>query len=241
MAEATPSATPNQPAAAPAAAASPSPVSAAAVVEPTAARPAESQKPAEPAKPAAAVEPAKAVPAAEAKPALGDPAKPAEPAKPAQSPAAAAPVEPVYEIKAPDGVTIDPEFIPALAPALKKAGVTSEQLQTIAEAYIQHQVGAPQRMLAHDLEITAKDPDIGGLRYGQTLREVNLALDAFADPDFKKFVQTAGIANRLAFVRVFQRIGEALERAGDRPERSSPDAVGETSRAQRMYGGKPKT
>ena len=163
----------------------------------------------------------------------------ADAAAAAAADAAAAPAAEVkYEIKAPDGVQIDPAFIPALTPALKKAGISPEQLQTLAEGYMAFQAGLPAQLLERDLAITAKDPTIGGMRYGQTIKEVNLAIEAFGDPDFKKFVAQAGIGNRLEFVRVFQRIGEAMARAGDGPVRGQPDAGAETTVAQRLYGRK---
>jgi hypothetical protein len=166
--------------------------------------------------------------------ALADAAKAA--ADKAAADAATAVPEVKYEIKAPEGVSVDPAFITALTPSLKKAGISNEQLQTIAEGYLQFQQGLPAAILERDLAITAKDPAIGGMRYGQTLKEVNLAIEAFGDPDFKKFVAQAGIGNRLEFVRVFQRIGEAMARAGDTPARGQPDAGAETTIAQRLYG-----
>jgi hypothetical protein len=160
-------------------------------------------------------------------------------AKAAESPTGI-PADVKYEVKMPQGVELDPDFLPALTPALKKAGITNEQLQALAEGYTQFAESVAPRMLARDLEVTSKDKDLGGMRYAQTLKEVNIALEAFGDPDFKKFVQKAGIANRLEFVRVFQRIGEAMARAGDTPVRGEPDAAQETTRAQRLYGGKSK-
>ena len=150
--------------------------------------------------------------------------------------AVAAAVPETYNIKPPAGMTLDPELIPALTPALKAAGLTTGQLQTVAEAFLKFQGDTPTRMAARDLEVTAKDPVLGGMNYAQTQKHVNLALDAFADPQFKQFVSKSGIGNRLEFVRVFQRIGEAMARAGDSPNRSQPDAAPETTRAQRLYG-----
>jgi hypothetical protein len=165
--------------------------------------------------------------------------------------AAAAASPETYDIKPPEaiakawaeqGLSLDPALLPALTPALKKAGVTNAQFNEIAGAFLEYQQGTPARLLERDLQTTAKDPTLGGLRYGQTLAEVKVALDAFADPDFQKFVATAGIANRLEFVRVFQRIGAAMMKAGDTPTRGSPDAAAPETMAQRMYGrNKPKT
>jgi hypothetical protein len=204
-----------------------------------AADPAQPKDPAKPATEAKATEGDAKVagPAADTSKAAADAAKAAEDAAAA---AKAASAEVKYELKPIEGALIDPELIPALAPALKKAGLTNEQLQTVAESFIEFQKGIAPRMLAKDLEVTAKDKEIGGARYAQTLKEVNVALEAFGDPEFKKFVKAAGIANRLEFVRFVQRIGEAMFKAGDLPVRGEPDAAPETTRAQRMYGGSKK-
>lgn len=89
-------------------------------------------------------------------------------------------------------------------------------------------------MLERDLEVTMKDPEIGGMNYGRTQAQVNAALAAFTDTEFRQFVAKAGIANRLEFVRVFARIGKAMQ--GDTPARGGPDGMPATSRAERMYG-----
>lgn len=259
----TPSETPNQPAvetpaaaAAPAAAAKPADPAPAAATTSEAAKPAADTSTAKPA--------SEAKPAAEAKPAEGE--KPAGGATDEQAKAlseaaaktaadkaateAAAKAPETYDIKLPEamakewesqGLKLDPELIPALTPALKSAGLTNAQLNTVAASFLEFQQKLPERMMARDLEVTSKDPALGGMRYGQTLKEVNLALDAFGDPDFKKFVAKAGIANRLEFVRVFQRIGEAMARAGDTPNSSQPEAAPAETRAQRMYGRKTNT
>jgi hypothetical protein len=139
------------------------------------------------------------------------------------------------------GLTIDPEVIKALTPALKGAKLTQAQFNAVAGAFLEFQGAQPQRMMARDMEITKADPTIGGLNYARSMEEVTVALDAFADPDFKRFVVNAGIANKLEFVRVFQRIGAAMRKAGDSPVRSQPDAAPEETRAQRMYGRKKTT
>lgn len=154
---------------------------------------------------------------------------------PAAPAAAAAPVEPEvqYAIKAPEGVEIDPALIPALAPALKAMKLSPDQLQGVAEAFIGFQKDAPKRMLERDLAVTMKDPDLGGMNYARTQAHVNTALAAFTDPEFRKELQAMGIANRLGFVRVFERIGRAM--SADGPTRSQPDAARSESMADRLY------
>ena len=136
---------------------------------------------------------------------------------------------------------LDPELLPALTPALKKAGLTQSQLQTVAESFLEFQTNIPQRMLDRDAAQLAKDPELGGLNYARTISQVEVALNAFGDPAFKQFVKAAGIGNRLEFVRVFQRIGQAMEGVRDGVNTNQPNGAPETTRAQRMYGGTSKT
>lgn len=132
------------------------------------------------------------------------------------------------------GLKINPDLLPALTPALKKAGLTQMQLQTVAESFLDFQGKLPARMLERDLEVTMKDPDVGGLNYGRTQGHVNAALTAFTTPEFRSLLNQTGLANNLEFVRVFERIGKAM--AGDSAARGSPDGAPEMSRAERMYG-----
>jgi hypothetical protein len=140
-----------------------------------------------------------------------------------------------------EGLTVDTHLITGLTPALKEAKLTNAQFNKVAAAFIELQSKLPEQMMARDMETTKADPAIGGLNYARSMEEVTVALDAFADPDFKKFVVRSGIANKLEFVRVFQRIGAAMRKAGDSPARGAPDAAPPETMAQRMYGRKKTT
>jgi len=133
---------------------------------------------------------------------------------------------------------LNPELLPALTPALKEAKLTQKQFAAVANAFLGFQEKLPQMMLAKDAAAVKADPVLGGLNFARSMEEVSVALDAFADPDFKKWTVQAGIANKPEFVRVFQRIGRAMRAASDSPVTSSPDAAPAETRAQRMYGRK---
>jgi len=133
---------------------------------------------------------------------------------------------------------LNPELLPALTPALKEAKLTQKQFAGIVNAFLGFQQNLPAMMLNRDMAAVKADPSIGGLNYSRSMEEVSVALDAFADPDFKKWTVQAGIANKPEFVRVFQRIGRAMRAASDSPSTSSPDAAAPETMAQRMYGRK---
>jgi hypothetical protein len=137
-----------------------------------------------------------------------------------------------------DNGGLNPDLLPALSPAFKTANLTQKQFATITSAFLDFQSKMPQMMLDRDMAAVKADPNIGGLNYSRSMEEVSVALDAFADPDFKKWTVQAGIANKPEFVRVFQRIGRAMRAASDSPSSSSPDAAPAETMAQRMYGRK---
>lgn len=174
-----------------------------------------------------------AAPAADSKPAVtAEPvaAKPAEPVVPA----VVAPVIPdTYEIKPPKGQAVDPAIVAALSPAFKAAGLTQENANGIVSAFLDSQAELPKRLLARDLEVTMKDPELGQLNWGKTQGMVNEALGAFTTPEFRHKLERWGIANDLEFVRVFASIGKAMR--GDTPTRGSPTSVSDESMADRMY------
>jgi hypothetical protein len=175
--------------------------------------------------------------AGEAKPADGE-TKPAatDPAKKPDAAAAADAVPEAYAITPPKGVELDTGFLTALTPAMKAAGLTQAKAQSLAEAFIAYQGGMAARIMERDLKVVQKDAELGGLNYGRTQTLVNLARNAFGDPEFEAFVTQAGIANRLEFVRVFERIGRAM--ASDTAVRGSPRSAEPASTADKMYGGR---
>lgn len=182
-----------------------------------------------PSTPAANTPPASA-PAAAAPP----PAPVLTPPEPATPPAAITPPEIKYAIKAPEGMQIDPEFLPSITPVLKKHNVSNEVLQDVMTAVLESQKELPKRTLARDLEVTMKDPDVGGMNYGRTQAHVSAALAAFTHPEFRSLLGKTGMANNLEFVRVFERIGKAMQ--GDTPASGRPDGAPQLSRAEKMYG-----
>lgn len=174
---------------------------------------------------------AEAKPPVEVKPAI-EAAKPPELA----APDAAKVVPDKYELKAPEGIALDAGVVDAISPVFKELGLTAAAAQKLADAFIAHQKDAPARMLTRDLEVTMKDPVLGGLNYGKTAAAVNRALAAFTTPAFRTWLTGAGIANNLEFVRVFRAVGEAM--GEDTPAVGGAESAPPLSMADRIYAKK---
>lgn len=133
-----------------------------------------------------------------------------------------------------EGLQYDPAVLAAMSPAFKGAGLTQAQVDTVAKTFLDFQKSAAPRMMAADLDVTMKDPVLGGMNWGRTQGHVNEALAAFTTPEFRKQLEGWGVANNLEFVRVFERIGKAMR--GDQPTRGQPTSANEESTADRIYG-----
>lgn len=131
------------------------------------------------------------------------------------------------------GLSLDPSLVGAMSPVLKAANLTQAQADTLVKAFIDHQMGAPKAQLSRDLEVTMKDPVLGGMNWGQTQGHVNEALAAFTTPEFRAKLERWGIANNVEFVRVFSAVGRAMR--GDSPAPRSPNTAGEMSLADKIY------
>lgn len=174
--------------------------------------------------------------ASETKPATGETKPPEGETKPA--PAAPA-IPETYELKIPTGdaykgFKFDEALSPAMTPVFKAAKLTQEQVDALVPGFLEYQRTAPTRMLARDLQVTLKDPQLGGMNWGKTQGEVNEALAAFTTPEFRQKLERWGIANDLEFVRVFAAVGRAMR--GDTAASGSPTTAAEESQADRIYG-----
>ena len=127
----------------------------------------------------------------------------------------------------------DEEFAKQFGPILKDAKLSKAAGEKLVSTFLDFQKAAPARALARDLEVTMKDPVLGGMNWGKTSGYVQDALTAFTTPEFRSQLERWGVANNLEFVRVFASIGRAMR--GDTPSRGQPDAAPEESVADRMY------
>lgn len=59
------------------------------------------------------------------------------------------------------------------------------------------------------------DKEIGGEHYDRTISRVNLAIERFATPEFKKVLNDTGYGNHPELVRIFERIGAAMAEDGN--------------------------
>lgn len=212
-----------------------------------------------PASAAAPAAPATATPAATAAPASASAAPPAaaatppptilgaDPNAPAAPAAAAAPnpnVPEKYELKAPEGQTLDALGLDAFTPVFKELGLTQAQAQKLVDTQFQvtaKAVEAAQKQAGDEVAAeTAKwakacreDKDIGGTNFEANAKIANKALAAFGSPELRTELVSSGYANHPAFVKLFWTIGQKLAESTP-PGNGTPNAT-QQSAASVLY------
>lgn len=183
------------------------------------------------------VAPAAVVPDPAAVPAPDVPVAPVVPVvdAPSPTPDPVADPAPVYDLKIGDKA-IDPGLVAALTPFFKEAGVTAKQAQGMASAFEAHRVAMLPQIMARDLDALRADPELGKLNFGRTQTRVNDALAAFTTPQERAALTSMGIANNPNLVRMFHRIGTAMQ---EPPQTDAGPQVREKLPTQtKLYGGR---
>lgn len=197
-------------------------------------------------------------------PTNSEPAAPTAPAAPApapEAPAAAAPTEPAapapeapkapeapetYTFTAPEGQTLDSDFVKAYEAVSREQGLTQGKAQAILDRMspqIEKQQLARIESLRKDWESASKaDPEFGGEKFVQNIGVAKTALSKFGTPALTELLDASGLGNHPEVIRFFHRVGKAVaedtfvgggSKAGGT---SAPTSFGEA--ADKLYGPK---
>lgn len=177
--------------------------------------------------PAPATDPAAppAEPAADGTVLGGDPpaADPADPAAPT-TPAEAVGAPEAYDLKPPEGATLDTDALAIAEPVLREMGLTNEQAQKLTDAYAQIVPKVAERMQSEQTaQITAQrkewadeakaDPEIGGANWNASITASAKALDRLGAPagsPFRELLNVTGLGNHPEMIRIFAKMGNAI-------------------------------
>ena len=144
-----------------------------------------------------------------------------------------------YDIKVPDGMTLDDAAFADFEPVARELNLSNEQAQKLADIYSKRMTDVAQRQQESWKETTAKwvddvkaDKEIGGTNLDASVRHAQAALAKFGTPELKAQMDATGMGNHPELVRVFARIGKAM--AEDTFVQSSRDGV-QSDPAKKMF------
>ncbi|OUO94729.1 hypothetical protein [Cloacibacillus sp. An23] len=123
-----------------------------------------------------------------------------------------------YELKMPDGWTLDEEGLAELTPIMHELKASNEQVQAVADLYIRRMSAARERQMAAERETVKSwreelknDAEIGGAKYEENLASVKKMLIKYGSEDFYNYLDDSGLGNYPPFVKVMVKIARELE------------------------------
>lgn len=217
-----------------------------------------------PASPADPVAPAGDAPAADAPPADGEapPADvtegtilggdtPADGEKPAEGEAPKPAAPEAYDLKMPEGMTLDADALAIAEPIFREMNLDNEGAQKLTDAYAKIAPQIAERAITADraaqqsaiVEQRAAwaaeakaDPEIGGANWTASVEASAKALERLGAPagsPFRVLLNDSGLGNHPEMIRMFAKIGKAIGEDTDFVSSSAREA---TTREDKYYG-----
>lgn len=123
-----------------------------------------------------------------------------------------------YELKMPDGWTLDEEGLAGLTPIMHELKASNEQVQAVADLYIRRMSAAREKQIAAERETVKNwreelknDAEIGGAKYEENLASVKKMLIKYGSEDFYNYLDDSSLGNYPPFVKVMVKIARELE------------------------------
>ena len=123
-----------------------------------------------------------------------------------------------YELKMPEGWTLDEEGLAELTPIMHELKASNEQVQAVADLYIRRMSAAREKQIAAEREIVKNwreelknDAEIGGAKYEENLASVKKMLIKYGSEDFYNYLDDSSLGNYPPFVKVMVKIAKELE------------------------------
>lgn len=138
-----------------------------------------------------------------------------------------------YEIKAPEGVTIDQAAVEKFTPLAKELGLSNEAAQKLVNfqsQMVQEQVRAQEQAYNKFLEDTANETRAAyGNKLGDALVYVAKARDMFASPTLMEKLNASGLANDKDVIQLFEKLGRQIseDKHIEGQRKSSPEITAE--------------
>ena len=158
-----------------------------------------------------------------------------------QQPKAGAPE--VYEFKAAEGQTFDPEFVKSYSEVARELNLTQEAAQTMIDKVgpvLAQQQAAQIAQVRNDwAEASKVDAEFGGTKFNENLAIAKQSIDKFATPEFKQMLDDTGLGNHPEWIRYCYRVSKAFSpdnfEGGHKEGGAAPNDF--NSMASRLYPG----
>lgn len=123
------------------------------------------------------------------------------------------PEDGVYVINLPDGMEVDEAMLGAMAPAMKEAGITGKQANTLAAALTAMRQGEAEqwgKTVGQWAKDAATDPEIGGVNWDTSKANAQRFVNQFGTPALKEYFNMTGAGNHPEVIRIMAKAGAVI-------------------------------
>jgi len=143
------------------------------------------------------------------------------------------PADGVYDIRLPEGVEMDAELLAAISPDLGDLSITNGQAERLAATFTTAITAKATKAAEAWAETvsgwadTAKaDPEIGGAKWDQTVKDAHRAIGQFGSPALREYLLHSGGGNNPEMIRAWSKVGAAI--GEDNPAGGDPPGKPDT-------------
>jgi hypothetical protein len=154
-----------------------------------------------------------------------DKGKPADD-KPKADPLDTVPADGKYTLTLPDDLQVDEELLGALSPAMKEAGITGKQANTLAAAFAAQKKAEFEnfgKMVTDWAKTAQADPEIGGANWDTSVSHAQKVINQFGSPALKDYLNQTGAGNHPEVIRLMAKVGAVISE--DNPTATSQGKV----------------
>ncbi len=170
-------------------------------------------------------------------------AQPATKVEPKEGEAVTKPAEPIkYDLKLPKDALVDKTDLERIEAEAKARGLSPEEAQSILDrenstlaSFAEKQKKQNEEIVSGWRKAVETDKEIGGADFGKNAELAKRAVDRFGSPEFKQALEETGLGSHPELVRVFLRIGKAMD--NDSFVHGQPAGTNSKSHADILYGG----
>lgn len=143
-----------------------------------------------------------------------------------------------YEFSAPEGTEIDKEALAQFEPIARELNLNQEQAQKLVDLYgkevmpkiIAQQDEQWQKQTAEWAVSAKEDKEIGGDKFDANMTRAKQAMEKFATPALREFLESTGMGNHPELIRTFVKVGAAMSEdtlvtSNEKGQRSAADIL----------------
>lgn len=122
-----------------------------------------------------------------------------------------------YDLRMPDGISLDADLLDAISPDLAALALSNGQAQQLANTFIAAQQAASVKAseawaqtLNQWVDTAKADPEIGGAKWDATVKNATRAIGQFGSPALKEYLEHSGGGNHAEMIRAWAKVGAAI-------------------------------